>query len=102
MSNRLCRILVPLNNKSLFSELELVTIREYNDLDGGTYIDEVKTASEFLDSSNAYDKPYYRLYGVYKNTSPKLYRFIADFFDLKEAISFLHDLTGEEIKPLYY
>lgn len=103
MSNRLCRCLaLNHNQKSLFSEFELVTIREYNDYNGGTYIDEVNTAAEFLDASNAYDEPFYRIYGIYKNQIPKSRRFIADFFDIKEAASFLSDLTGEDVSIISY
>lgn len=101
--NRLCRAIVPqTNNQSLFAEFELITVREYNDYNGGTYLDEVHTATQYLDSSNAYDEPFYRIFGVYKNQSPKSRRFIADFFDINEAISFLHDLTGQEINVVSY
>lgn len=103
MSNRLCRAVVPIiNSRSLFSEFELVTVREYNDYNGGTYLDEINTASEYLDSSNAYDEPFYRIYGVYKNQSPRSRRFIIDFFDINEAVSFLHDLTGQNVDVISY
>lgn len=103
MTNRLCRALVPFDcHKSLFAEFELVTVREYNDYNGGTYLDEVNTAAEFLDSSNAYDDPFYRIFGIYKNKSPKSRKFIVDFFDIKDAISFLHDLTGQDIHVISY
>lgn len=102
MLNRLCRALVQTSSKSLFSHFELVTVREYNDSNGGTYLDEISTAAEFLDDSNAYDEPFYRIYGVYKNAAPKSRRFIADFFDAKEAVSFLHDLTGENVQLISY
>lgn len=90
------------NNKSLFSHFELITVREYNDSNGGTYLDEVNTAAEFLDNSNAYDEPFYRIFGVYKNSMPKSRKFIIDFFNVKDAISFLHDLTGEDIQLISY
>lgn len=103
MSDRLCRASVIFGcPKSLFSQFEIVTIREYNDYNGGTYLDEVNTATEFLDSSNAYDEPFYRIYAVYKNQIPKSRRFIADFFDIKEASNFLHELTGEDIQIISY
>jgi len=103
MSNRLCRALVEIQNpKSLFSHLELITVREYNDSNGGTYLDEVKTATDFLDDANAYDEPFYRIYGIYKNSIPKSRKFINDFFDVKEAVSLLHDLTGESIQLISY
>jgi len=99
ISNRLCRAIVPFNcPKSLFNAFELVTVREYNDYNGGTYLDEINTAAEFLDSINAYDDPFYRIYGNYKNSIPIKQKFIADFFDINEAVSFLHALTGEDVQ----
>jgi len=103
MSNRLCRAIVKFDcAKSLFSSFEIVTVREYNDYNGGTYLDEVNTAAEFLDSLNAYDDPFYRVYGIYKNQIPKSMRFIADFYNIKEAASFLHDITGQDVQIVSY
>ena len=103
MSNRLCRAIVKFDcEKSLFSAFEIVTVREYNDYNGGTYLDEINTASEFLDSSNAYDEPFYRIYGIYKNQIPKSMRFISDFYNIKEAASFLYDITGQEVQIISY
>jgi hypothetical protein len=77
-------------------ELELVTVREYHDYDGGTYIEEVKTAAEYLEKdNNAYDEPFYK-----HDTRPG--RFLAEFFDLDNALNFLLDLTGEEPKVISY
>jgi hypothetical protein len=102
-NNRLCRAIVPNNNpKSKFFEFELITVREYNDYNGGTYLEEVKTATDFLDDSNAYDEPFYRIFGLYRNKIPKKSRFIADFLDINEARSFLQDLTGEEVHVISY
>ena len=102
-SNRLCRANVSFNcSKSLFRSFELVTAREYNDYNGGTYIDEIHTASEYLDSSNAYDDHFYRIYGIYKNSSPRKMAFIADFFHIEDARKFLHELTGERVDIISY
>lgn len=102
-SNRLCRAMVPFDcHKSLFSSFELVTIREYNDYNGGTYLDEINTVAEYLDSINAYDDPFYRIYGIYKNPMPIRSRSIGDFYDINEAKNFLHDLTGAEIHIVSY
>lgn len=101
--NRLCRAVVPSNSsKSRFSHFEIVTVREYNDYNGGTYLDEINTAAEFLDSLNAYDEPFYRIFGIYKESSPKSRRFIADFYEIQEARQFLADLTGEDISIVSY
>lgn len=102
-SNRLCRASIPFDcHKSLFQSFELVTLREYNDYNGGTYIDEINTAAEYLDASNAYDEPFYRIYGIYKNSMPSRVRAIGDFFDIDDARNFLHDLTGERIDIISY
>lgn len=102
-SNRLCRAIVPFTcSKSLFSAFELVTVREYNDYNGGTYLDEINTAAEFLDSMNAYDDPFYRIYGVYKNSMPRKMTFIADFFNIDDARKFLYELTGERVDVISY
>jgi hypothetical protein len=103
MLNRLCRAIVETNNPSShFSHFEIVTMREYKDYTGGTYMDEVSTAAEFLDSSNAYDDPFYRIFGVYKNHIPRSRKFIADFFDINDAKDFLIDLTGAEVQVISY
>lgn len=101
--NTFCRGSVSFNcHNSLFSGFEIVTMREYNDYDGGTYIDEIHTAAEYLDASNAYDEPFYRVYGIYKNSIPRKMRFLADFFDINDAKNFLHELTGENVQIISY
>ena len=103
LGNRLCRASIPFDcHKSLFQSFELVTVREYIDHNGGTYLDEVRTISEYIDSSNAYDDPFYRIYGIYKNSSPRKMTFIADFFHIDDARKFLHELTGERIDIISY
>lgn len=102
-SNRLCRAIVRFDcPKSLFSSFELVTMREYNDYNGGTYFDQINTAAEYLDSGNAYDEPFYRIYGICKNSMPVRAKLIGDFFDLNRARQFLHELTGEEVDIVSY
>lgn len=103
LSNRLCRASITFDShKSMFSGFELVTMREYNDYEGGTYIDEISTAAEYLDTSNAYDDPFYRIYGIYKNSIPRRTKVIADFYDINEARNFLHELTGQEVHIISY
>lgn len=98
MKNRLCKIKADFNcEKSLFSGFEIVTVREYNDYNGGTYLDEVNTIEEFLDSSNSYGDPFYRIYAIYKKDIPISRLFICDFYDIEEASSFLYELTGKNI-----
>lgn len=101
--NSLCRASVSFDcHKSLFSGFELVTMREYNDYQGGTYIDEISTAAEYLDSLNAYDDPFYRIFGIYKNSIPRRMKFIADFYDINEARIFLYELTGQDVQIISY
>jgi hypothetical protein len=96
--NTLCSARVPNHNpKSPISHFILMTLREYNDYDGGTYIDEIKSINDFVDNSyKAIDDPFYRIYGEKRenNPSPSLV-FIAEFFDLKKAKDFLYNITGE-------
>ena len=98
--NRLCKARVKNNNpKSRLCEFELVTVREYNDYNGGTYIEQVNTAAEFLEKdNNAVDEPFYHIYATYCNNTYHLKktRFIAEFFDLDQALNLLLDLSGEE------
>lgn len=97
--NRLCKAKVKNHNpKSKFVEFELVTVREYNDYNGGTYIEQVNTAAEFLEKDgNAYDEPFYHIYGIcpqyggYCRT-----KFIAEFYDIDQALNLLQDLSGED------
>ncbi|NBO17570.1 MAG: hypothetical protein EBV07_01635 [Proteobacteria bacterium] len=65
MSNTLCNGLVKNNNpKSPIQYFELVTVREYDDYENGTIIEQVKSAEQFLtDSWGAVDEPFYRIYG---------------------------------------
>ena len=103
MNKSLCRAIVPFDcPKSYFKQFDLVTMREYIDYNGGTYLDEISTAAEYLDNSNAYDDPFYRIYGVYKNSMPRKMTFIADFFNIEDARKFLHELTGESIDIISY
>ena len=103
MSNKLCRASTQNPNpKSLFSSFEVITVREYNDYSGGTYLDEINTATQYLDSLNAYDEPFYRVYAVYRQSMPKSRRFIADFRNNNDAIEFIEELTGEKASVNYY
>jgi hypothetical protein len=103
MSNKLCRASTQNpNTKSPFSSFEVITVREYNDYNGGTYLDEVNTAAQFLDSLHSYDDPFYRVYGVYRQSMPKSRRFIADFWNNNDAIKLIEELTGEKASVSYY
>jgi hypothetical protein len=97
--NRLCKARVKNHNpKSRFAEFELVTVREYNDYNGGTYIEQVNTAAEFLEKDgNAYDEPFYHVYGIYYQYGGySRTKFIAEFYDIDQALNLLQDLSGED------
>jgi len=86
------------NNKSNFKAFEIVTCREISDYSGGTIIEEVKTAEEYLNADEqGLDDPFYRIFAVYKEPSSKTRKAIGDFYDIKEAMSFLYDLTGDRV-----
>ena len=67
-SNRLCNAFaLNTNNKSVIKGFEIITCREMNDYQGGTMIQELKTAEDFLDTDEfGLDDPFYRVFAVYK------------------------------------
>lgn len=104
MANRLCRAIVENpNHKSKFDSFEIMTMREYFDpFTGGTYFDEVRTASQYLDKHNSYGDIFYRVFAMYRNNSPKVARAIGDFNNIDDAVNFLCELTGETVKVQSY
>ena len=98
MSNSLCNGRIKNNNsKSPIAYFVLVTVREYSDYDGGTYIDEVRTATQYLsDNPKAIDEPFYQIYGErYIDDKRSNTIFLAEFYSLDKAKEFLYNLTGE-------
>lgn len=98
MGNTLCNGLIKNNNpKSPIAYFELITVREYNDYNGGTIIDQVKNIEEFLgDNLSAIDSPFYRIYG--KRFIDDIHSkpiFLGDFFTIESAKEFLFNITGE-------
>jgi hypothetical protein len=91
--NRLCNSRVfNHNSKSPISHYILLSVRDYNDYQGGTYIDEVKSIDDLIDNESiAVDDIFYRIYGE-KGTELV---YIAEFFDLKKAKEFLFNISGE-------
>lgn len=98
MGNLLCNGIVKNNNpKSPIAYFNLVTMREYNDYAGGTIIEQVKNAEQFLeDDWGAVDEPFYRIYGK-RFYDDKLSKpiFLGDFISIDDAKEFLFNLTGE-------
>jgi hypothetical protein len=85
------------NPKSPIEGFEIVTCRELPDYEGGTILEEVRTAEEFLNTDEqALDDPFYRVFAVYRKEINRTKKVIGDFYDIKNAISLIEDLTGIE------
>jgi len=99
-SNKLCNAYVPFGfYKSKITGFELITVREFDDYSGGTIIQEVRTAEDFLDTDEfGLDDPFYRIFAVYQPHYSKSRRAIGDFYSISEAIIFLEELTGQLVK----
>tara|TARA_R100000278_G_scaffold23240_1_gene21687 strand:- start:66 stop:395 length:330 start_codon:yes stop_codon:yes gene_type:complete len=99
-ANKLCNAYVMFNHpESKISGFELTTCREISDHYGGTLIEEVKTAEEFLNTDEmGVEEPFYRVFAVYKPTYAKTRRAIADFYNIAEAIIFLEEFTGKQVE----
>jgi hypothetical protein len=106
MSNTLCNGRVKNNNpKSPIEYFLLVTVREYNDYEGGTYIDEIRTSAEFLEKErDAYDDPFYQIYGSIPVDSDGLPGtvFLGEFHSIDKAKAFLYNITGEIPQVISY
>ena len=98
MGNTLCNGRLKNNNpKSPIEYFILVTVREYNDYDGGTYIDEIKTATDYFSNHDkAIDEPFYQIYGErYQHDTNYNPIFLGEFYSLDKAKEFLFNITGE-------
>lgn len=98
MSNTLCNGRVKNNNpKSPIEYFRLITVREFSDYEGGTIIDAITSAEQFLDTEDeALDEPYYQIYGQrYSHDSEYKAIFLGEFYTLDKAKEFLYNLTGE-------
>jgi len=105
MSNRLCNGLVKNNNpKSPIDYFELITVREYNDYEGGTIIEKVTSTEQFLsDDWGAIDEPFYRIYGTrYLDDVISTPIFLGEFTSIDDAKQFLYYLTGEVPQVISY
>lgn len=88
-----------LGNKSNFISYELLTVREYKDENGGTYIDSIMTNTDYLaNNQNAVDEVFYQIighYGVGQTRSPIV---IGTYYNPKTAVRILQDITGSEVE----
>lgn len=98
MTNTLCNGRIKNNNvKSPIEYFELVTVREFPDHEGGTFIEEIKNAEQFLDTEEeSLDDPFYQIYGIrYSHDERYSPIFLGEFYTLDKAKEFLYNLTGE-------
>jgi hypothetical protein len=105
MNNTLCNGTVKNNNpKSPIAYFELVTVREYDDYEGGTRIEQVKSAEDFLSTDwGAIDEPFYHVYGKrYIDDKISGPIFLGEFYSIDKAKQFLYYLTGEHPNIISY
>jgi hypothetical protein len=98
MSNTLCNGRVKNNNpKSPIEYFRLITVREFSDYEGGTIIDTITSAEQFLDTEEeALDEPFYQIFGQrYLEDSRTDVIFLGEFYTLDKAKEFIYNLTGE-------
>ena len=103
-SNRLCNAFtLNTNNKSVIKGFEIITCREMNDYHGGTMIQELKTAEDFLDTDEfGLDEPFYRVFAVYKDDYFRSRKAIGDYYNVKEAMLLIEELTGNPVHIYSY
>jgi hypothetical protein len=105
MRNTLCNGLIKNNNPaSPIEYFELVTVREFTDYEGGTIIDQISSAEQFLDTEEeAIDEPFYQIYGKrYEYDDRYQTIFLGEFYSLDKAKEFLYNLTGEVPQIISY
>ena len=105
MSNTLCNGRVKNNNpKSPIEYFRLITVREFSDYEGGTIIDTIISAEQFLDTEEeALDEPFYQIFGQrYSEDSRTEGIFLGEFYTLNKAKEFLYNLTGEVPEIISY
>ena len=102
--NRLCNAFaLNTNDRSVIKAFEITTCREINDYEGGTIIQQVKTAEDFLGiEDEAIDEPFYRIFAVYKQDYFRTKKAIGDYYDVKEAMTFIEELTGNPVHIYSY
>lgn len=85
------------NPKSPIAYFELVTVREYDDYQCGTIIEQVINIEQFLtDDWGSIDEPFYHIYGKrYIDDVRTGSIFLGTFYSIDKAKEFLYNLTGE-------
>jgi len=100
MYNSLCNAYVSYSMpRSKYTGFEIVTMIEVNLVDAGTEIVMVKTYDEYCNLLvEAIQPPFYRVNGLYKaDRADRRKRCMGDFYDIKDAVVYLEDLTGNKV-----
>ena len=97
--NNLCNAyVVNTNPASHYAGFTITTCLEMADPDGGTFIEPIENGDEYLDLlCEALDDPFYRVTAKYKSDLYKSFRILADFYNIKEAVLFIEELTGSVV-----
>lgn len=98
MTNSLCNARIKNNNlKSPIEYFELVTVREFNDYEGGTIIEQIRSVEDFLSTDwGAVDEPFYQIYGIMRpDIVGRGTIVLGEFYCIEKARTFLYSLTGE-------
>jgi hypothetical protein len=105
MSNTLCNGGIKNNNpKSPIEYFRLITVREFSDYEGGTIVDVITSAEQFLNTEEeAIDEPFYQIFGQRRieDNNPKEI-FLGEFYSLDKAKEFLYNITGEVPEIISY
>jgi hypothetical protein len=87
------------NFYSNFISFELLTVREYHDDCGETYIDCIMNKTEYLQNSHkAVDDVFYRIIGNYSHDTLRSSVVIGTYSTVEQARRILQDLTGKEVE----
>ena len=103
-SNSLCNAyVVNTNALSSYAGFRITTVLELPDPEGGTFLETVKSGEEYLDLlPEALDDPIYRVSAKYKEGYHKDSRILADFYNIKDATTFITELTGSSVDVYSY
>lgn len=85
--------------RSNFRSYELVTVREYDDKNGGTYIDTIMNKTDYLANNQiAIDDVFYQIIGHYHLEDVRPSLVIGTYYNPETAKRILQDITGAEVE----
>lgn len=86
------------NKNSSILHYNIYTVRDINDYNGGTLIEEIYTLEEYFNTDElGVGEPYYAIYGSFKFDIPKSPVKIFETDDLKSAIYIVEILSGNKV-----